>query len=57
MQEFMWVSDSTGLGYIADQDTDTVEELFASQPDGANNTLLSGTLVSGGDVFFFDWVP
>ena len=57
MQEFKWASDNSGLGYIADQDTDTVDELFASQPNGGNNTLLSGTLVSGGDVFSFDWVP
>ena len=54
---FKWAPDSSGVGYIADQDTDTVEELFASQPDGGNNTLLSGTLVNGGDVLSFDWVP
>jgi len=57
VQEFKWAPDSSGVGYIADQDTITVEELFASQPDGGNNSLLSGTLVSGGDVLSFDWVP
>jgi hypothetical protein len=55
--EFKWALDSSGLGYIADQDTATVEELFASQPDGVDNTLISGVLVSGGDVLSFDWVP
>ena len=45
---FGWAPDNSGVGYIADQDTITVEELFASLPNGGNNTLLSGTLVSEG---------
>lgn len=34
-----------------------VFELFASQPDGSDNTKLSGDLAVGGDVFAFEWVP
>jgi hypothetical protein len=45
------------VGYIADQDFDTINELYASQPNGLNNVLLSGELVNGGDVIRFDWVP
>jgi len=55
--EFQWVPDSSGVGYIADQNTNDVYELFASLPAGGDNTLLSGTLVSGGDVVAFEWVP
>ena len=54
---FAWAADSSGVGYIADQDTDEVFELFASQPDGSDNTQLSGDLVVDGDVFAFEWVP
>jgi hypothetical protein len=54
---FDWEPDSSGIGYIADQNTATVDELFASLSDGDENTRLSGTLVSGGDVFSFQWVP
>ncbi len=55
--EFQWAPDSFGVGYIADQNTDQVFELFASLPAGGDNTLLSGSLVNGGDVFAFEWVP
>jgi hypothetical protein len=57
VQDFKWASDSSGVGYRADQDVDNVIELFASQPNGNENTKLSGTLVNGGDVLSFDWVP
>jgi Tol biopolymer transport system component len=57
MYAFAWAPDSSGVGYIADQNTDGIFELFASLPDGGNNTLLSGTLVNGGDVVAFEWVP
>lgn len=55
--EFQWAPDSSGVGYIADQNTDNTFELFASLPAGGDNTLLSGSLVSGGNVFAFEWVP
>ena len=55
--EFQWAPDSSGVGYIADQNTDEVFELFASLPAGGDNTLLSGSLVNGGDVSAFEWVP
>jgi hypothetical protein len=54
---FGWAPDDSGIGYIADQDTSEVDELFASEPDGDDNSRLSGPLVGGGDVLFFDWVP
>jgi Tol biopolymer transport system component len=56
---FQWDPDrdSSGVGYIADQGTNDVDELFASRPDGDDNTKLSGRLVSGGDVARFEWVP
>lgn len=53
---FLWAPDDLGIGYIADQNTAGVDELFASEPDGDDNTRLSGTLVGEGDVLFFDWV-
>jgi Tol biopolymer transport system component len=52
-----WAPDSSAIGYIADQNTPGVDELFASQPDGGQNTRLSGNLANGGDVFEFEWVP
>jgi len=67
VQEFKWFPDPdrvpdpdpdpSVLGYLADQNFDTKIELFASLPNGDDNTKLSGTLVSGGDVASFDWVP
>lgn len=54
---FNWAPDLSGIGYIADQDTNDVDELYASQPDGSENTLLSGILTAGGDVLSFDWIP
>ena len=58
---FDWASDAfgvaIGVGYIADQNTANVDELFASQPNGDDNTKLSGRLVTGGNVTRFEWVP
>jgi Tol biopolymer transport system component len=52
-----WAPDGSAIGYIADQNTPDIDELYASQPDGSQNTRLSGNLVNGGDVFEFEWVP
>ena len=57
VQDFKWAPDSSGVAYLADQDINEVFELFASQPNGNNNTKLSGTLVSDGNVLAADWVP
>jgi hypothetical protein len=54
---FKWAPDSSGVGYIADQNTNNLDELFASQPNGSDKTNLSGQLVNGGDVVSFEWVP
>ena len=49
--------DGSRIAYLADQDTDDIIELYASLPDGEENTNLSGELVTGGDVVQFEWVP
>jgi hypothetical protein len=54
---FQWTADSSAIGYVADQDTFGIDELFASQSGGEQNTGLSGDLVGGGDVSAFEWVP
>ena len=38
--------------FIADKDINGIVELFASLPNGDENTRLSGTLVNGGNCFF-----
>lgn len=49
--------DSTKVAYIADQETDGKIELFVSTlTSGAvNNTKVSGTLVTGGNITSFRW--
>jgi Tol biopolymer transport system component len=50
---FTWAPDSSGIAYIAAQDSNS-EELYSSTPDGAaNNVKLSG----GGTVYSFLWSP
>jgi len=64
--EFKWDDDDLGLsiGYMANQISVFVIELFASLPDGGENTRLSSDLVdengeseADGGVFAFEWVP
>jgi hypothetical protein len=57
-------SDLSAIGYLANQISVTVTELFASLSDGTENTRLSSDLVDGigdpeadGDVSAFEWVP
>jgi Tol biopolymer transport system component len=52
---FIWSPDSERIAYRADQDTNEVFELFTSEPNGSNNTLISGVLAVGGDVQTFAW--
>jgi dipeptidyl aminopeptidase/acylaminoacyl peptidase len=54
---FAWAPDGSRVAYIARQ-TSSSFELYSSTPDGAaNNALVSGTLVSGGNVDSFLWSP
>lgn len=52
-----WSPDSAVITYIADQDTDGVNELYGGMPDGSGTTRLSSTLVAGGLVRSFEWAP
>lgn len=54
---FSWAPDSSGIAYIAAQDSNS-EELYSSSPDGAaNNVKVSGSLTNGGNVDSFLWSP
>ncbi len=64
VDEFKWDDLGTAIGYLANQISVTVTELFASLPDGDENTRLSSDLVDAngdpeadGDVTAFEWVP
>lgn len=55
---FGWTpSNSSRVAYIADQTTVGVYELFTATPDGTDTDQVSGALVAGGDVNFFQWEP
>ena len=54
---FGWAPDNSRVAYIARQSTDFYE-LYSSTPDGAtNNSVVSGPLVSGGNVDSLKWSP
>jgi dipeptidyl aminopeptidase/acylaminoacyl peptidase len=55
--EFKWAPDSSRIAYRADQDTDTVDELYSSLPDGSGNRNISELLVKNGNVFNFEYAP
>jgi len=65
--EFKWNDHDTvdtSVGYLANQISVTVNELFASLPNGTENTRLSSNLVDSngnpeadGNVSAFEWVP
>jgi Tol biopolymer transport system component len=65
---YIWASDSSRVAYFADQDTDTILEVYSSLPDGSINDKVSGPLVGGngkisgpiipaGDVLSFEYEP
>jgi Tol biopolymer transport system component len=54
---FSWSPDGTMIAYIADQETDTIYELFISAPDGSFNFKVSGPLVMDRNVIDFEWAP
>ncbi|MFZ0133899.1 MAG: hypothetical protein WAK95_15275 [Desulfobacterales bacterium] len=54
---FGWAPDGSRVAYIARQATDYYE-LYSSTPDGlANNAVVSGPMVNGGNVDSFEWSP
>jgi hypothetical protein len=55
--KWAWAPDSSGVGYISDQENDGMFELFGSTPDGAETVTLSSSLSDDSDVLFFEWVP
>ena len=62
MRRLPWAPDSSRIAYVADQDTDEIDELYTSLPDGSNNVKVNGTLVSEGNVYVdgedsFAWAP
>jgi len=64
VDQFKWDDQGTAIGYLANQISVFVTELFASLPDGGSNTRLSSDLVdedgdpeADGEVSAFEWVP
>ena len=56
-EDFEWSPDSSRLTYIADEINDDEFELFAATRDGDAINVVSGELVTGGDVQQFKWAP
>ncbi len=54
---FAWAPDGSRIAYLADQDTDGVNELYTSLPDGTGNVRVNGALVAGGNVMSYAWSP
>ena len=56
---FVWATNSSGVAYLADQDTDQVFELYSATFDGSSNNKLSGAPLPGGGgrVTTYDWAP
>ena len=52
-----WSPDSSQFAYLADQDTDNVNELYVVNADGTNNIKVNGALVAGGYVVELAWSP
>ncbi|HVS18218.1 MAG TPA: hypothetical protein VMT18_06430, partial [Planctomycetota bacterium] len=56
--QFAWLSDSTLVLHLGDEQIDGTNELYASDPIApGTSTELSGTLVNGGQLLEFDAVP
>ncbi len=57
VSSFQITPNSAGVVYIADQETDNVNELFANFITGGTSWKLSDTLVENGDVLDFQITP
>jgi uncharacterized protein with WD repeat len=60
VQQFEWAPNSSLITYLADQDTDNVDELYTAPPDGSDNdevSALDPMAIPGSDVFSFGWAP
>lgn len=51
--QYNFTPDSLSVVYLADQQTNNVDELFISSVTGSSNQKLNGSLVSGGNVINF----
>ena len=56
-EDFAWAPDSARIAYIADPNIVDEFELFTSTRDGDATNVVSGLLVTGGDVVEFKWAP
>lgn len=55
---YEWSPDSLYLAYVADQDTDSLFEIYTVKPSGLDNIKISGTAVaSQGLIEDFSWSP
>jgi hypothetical protein len=54
---FEIMPNSLGVVYLADEETDEMQELYAVFINGAMNTKLNGPLADGGDVYEFRITP
>lgn len=52
-----WAPDSSRIGYVADQDTSGVLEVYTCVPDGSGSVRVSGALVAGGSASPPTWAP
>lgn len=56
-REYAWSPNGQRLAYIADQDTDSVAELYTVLATGLGNNKINGNLIANGDVVGFKWSP
>ncbi len=54
---YAWSPDGSMVAYIADQNYDTLNELFVSDGNSLNNRKVSGNLIVKGSVTDFQWSP
>ncbi len=57
VESFAWSPNGARIAYLADQNTDEVDELFSVLLDGTGRVTLNAALVSGGDVIDYQWSP
>lgn len=60
VQDFKWAPNSSRLVFRADKYVDETYELITVLPDGTGTIKISGTMVSGGDVYSendYAWAP